>query len=213
MYGQEAPFVLPKALKRYYEGVIWSSYQYTDGQAVAGTSNARLFSAALGESGQGFPSMSISECNQLESNRIPTGQAFTVYAVAAEPRNSDASQPTRAALASLQYFSVLRWLLLNTTIDIGPLNLIGQAGGISGTTADTGAADGTAGGARVVLNSGFGQCWTYDTLAILLPSSTTFSMGHVWGDNAPVIDGGPTEANLILRISLLGTTMTAVPTG
>jgi len=206
--------VLPKALKRYYEGVIWSTFRYTAGQAVAGTSNNHLFSVPISQTGQGFATaLSISETNQLEASRIPTGQAFTVYAVAAEPRYDDTACVSRADLASLQTFSVLRWLFLNTTIDIGPLNLIGQAGGISGSTADTGAAEGGAGGSRIVLNSGFGQCWTYDTLAVLLPSSTTFTMAHVWGATAPVIDGGSTTANLFMRCSLLGTTMTDVPAG
>jgi len=190
-----------------------TAFRYANAAPVATTDN-RLFTTPIGQVGQGLAvAATISETNQLEASRIPTGQAFTVYAVAAEPRNQDTSAVVRADLANLQTFSVLRWLFLNTTIDIGPLNLIGQAGGISGSTADTGAVEGGAGGSRIALNSGFGQCWTYDTLAVLLPSSTTFSMAHVWGGGGLPIDGGLTAANLLLRVSLLGTTMTAVPTG
>lgn len=212
-FGQDAPIVLPKQLKRYYEGTLWSTWRYADTTAVANTVN-RLFSVAIGATGQGFgAALSLAETNLLEQSRIPTGQAYTVYAVAAEPRYDDNANPSRMDIANLQLNSLFRWFLLNTTIEMAPLNLIGQGGGISGGTADTGAVEGGAGGARVFLNSGFGQVWTYDTLAVLLPASTTFNVEHVWGANATAVDGGLTAADLLVRCSLLGSTMTAVPVG
>lgn len=214
MYGQEAPFVLPKALKRYYEGVLWSTLRYANAAAVAGTQNNLFFSTPLGMNGQGFTvPLSISETNISQAGMIPVGQAFTVYAVAAEPRYNDNASVCREDMNNLQYYSALVWKFLNTEIPIGPLNLIGQAGGLSGATADTGAAEGGTGGSRFWINSGFGQCWTYDTLAVLLPAASQFNVAQVWGSGASTIDGGITTADLFVRVSLIGTTMTAIPVG
>lgn len=211
-FGQQAPMVLPKDLKRYYEGAFWSSFFYQDGAALADRAD-RLFVTPQGQQGQGFSSsLSKAETNMVESGRIPTGLALTVRAIALDPYYQTAVPMVYGMLKNLQAHALLEWSMLNTTIDVAPIALIGSGGGIYGSTADTGGVDGT-GGSREALNNGAGQVWSYDQLHILLPSSTTFSVVLRFGGDAQVVDGGPTNADLIVRCHLLGMVTTAVPVG
>jgi hypothetical protein len=212
--GQQAPMRLPTQLKRSYEGSLWSTYRYTDGQAVAGTNTNLFFSTPLGGQGQGHAAaLSISETNIAEASRIPTGVAFTVRALAFEIKYDDAWEPTRADVRNFQYSSVLSWKFPNTEIDVAPVQLVGEGGGIFGAgTADTGALEGV-GGSRIAFANGLGQTWVYDSLAIILPASQQFNVRQSWGANAIAIDGGRNDSNIYARLSLLGMISTAIPVG
>lgn len=213
MYGQQAKMVLPKDLKRYYEGAFWSSFFFADTTALADV-KADYFVTPEGQQGQGFgASLSKAETNMQESGRIPTGLALTCRSIACEPFYQNNNPMVHADLKNLQSHSVLTWKMLNTEIDIAPISLIGQGGGIFGSTADTGAVEGGAGGSRVIINNGSGQVWTYELLHVLLPSSTTFRVTQKFGSNAAAVDGGINNADLIVRLSLLGMVTTAVPVG
>jgi hypothetical protein len=213
MFGQQAKMVLPKDLKRFYEGDFWSSFFFADTTALADV-QAGYFVTPEGQQGQGFgASLSKAETNMQESGRIPTGLALTVRSLAVEPFYQDNTPLCHADLKNLQSHSVIQWKMLNTEIDVAPVSLIGQGGGIFGSTADTGAAEGGSGGSRILLNNGSGQVWTYETLHILLPSSTTFRVVQKFGTNALAVDGGIGNADLIVRIHLLGMVTTAVPVG
>jgi hypothetical protein len=213
MYGQQAKMVLPKDLKRYYEGAFWSSFFFADTTALADV-KADYFVTPEGQQGQGFgASLSKAETNMQESGRIPTGLALTVRSVACSVFYQNNNPMVHCDLKNFQSHSVLTWKMLNTEIDIAPVELIGQGGGIFGSTADTGAVEGGAGGSRVILNNGSGQVWTYEQLHILLPSSTTFRITQKFGSNAAAVDGGINNADIVCRITLLGMITTAVPVG
>ena len=212
-FHQQAPMRLPTELKRYYEGDLWSTFYFANAAATASTSN-RLFSTPIGQQGQGFPAqLSQAETNLREAGRVPSGFAFTVRSLAIEPKYDDNFGIVRADLLNIQFYSVLSWSFLNTDIEVAPIQLIGAGGGIFGSTADTGAAEGGLGGSRTILNNGAGQVWNYSSLAVLLPANTTFNMILGFGTNATVIDGGSSNANLLARLHLLGMTTTAIPVG
>lgn len=216
MYGQAAGFRLPTEVKRYYEGDLWSSYFFADTAATANTDNP-LFSTAIGNSGAGFPvawgPMSISETNMEENGRIASGLAYTVRQIAIEPHYDDNRAVIGADLRNLQFFCVPIWKFLNTEVPVAPVSMIGQGGGIFGSTADTGAAEGGLGGSRVALNNGAGQTFVYYELPVLLPANTTFSLRLRFGSNATVIDGGLGASDFIVRAHLLGVITSAVPQG
>jgi len=104
--------------------------------------------------------------------------------------------------------------MLDTVIDICPLNLAGAGGGVFGSTADTGGAYGNGNGSQVSLNNGAGQVWIYQFLPVLLPAATTFGVNLVLGQYAaPVNLNSVAGQALALRIVLLGTRRTAIPVG
>lgn len=213
MYGQQAKMILAKDLKRYYEGDLWSSFFFEDDKTLADF-KADYYVTPNGQQGQNFGGpLSIAETNMEESGRIPTGLAFTVRSVAVEPMYQDNRPVVHADMKNLQSHSIFQWKMLNTVIEIAPMSLIGQGGGIFGSTADTGAQEGGAGGSRILLNNGSGQVWTYETLHILLSSSTTFRLQQVFGGNALPVDGGLGNSDLVVRAHLLGMITTAVPAG
>jgi len=148
-----------------------------------------------------------------EGGRIASGLAYTVRQVAIEPIYDDVWPVVHADIKNLQYSCVPTWRFLNTEVEISPVALIGQGGGIFGTSADTGAADGGLGGSRIALNNGAGQTWIYYELPVLLPANTTFSLRLRFGANAVVIDGGRNTSNLIVRGHLIGVITSAVPQG
>lgn len=211
--GQQAPMRLPTELKRYYEGDLWSTFYFANAAALASTSN-RLFSTPIGQQGQGFPAqLTQAETNLREAGRVPSGFAFTVKSVAVELKYDDNWGVVRTDILNTQMYGVVSWSFLNTDIEIAPIQLIGAGGGVFGSTADTGAADGGNGGSRTVLNNGAGQVWNYSSLAVLLPANTTFNLIAGFGAGATVVDGGANSSNLLLRLHLLGMTTTAVPVG
>ena len=214
MYGQQAGMRLPTEVQRFYEGALWSSYRYADATALAGRAADSLFGVRKGGNGQGWPaSLTIAETNMEEAGRIATGLAFTTRQIACEVRYADNWPMVHVDLANVQLNLVLTWKFLNTFVDIAPVNLIGQGGGIFGSTADTGAADGGSGGSRTILNNGAGQTWIYHELPVLLPANTTFSMQLQWGGNATVVDGGVNNSAMVIRVSLIGVATSAVPEG
>lgn len=212
-FHQQAPMRLPTELKRYYEGDLWSTFRFANAAATASTTN-RLFSTPIGQQGQGFAAqLSLSDTNLREAGRVPSGFAFTVRSLAVEPKYQDNWGITRADLLNVQFYGVLSWSFLNTDIEVAPVQLIGGGGGIFGSTADTGAAEGALGGSRIVLNNGAGQVWNYSSLAVLLPASTTFNLILSFGAGATVVDGGINNSAMLVRAHLLGMTTTAIPIG
>lgn len=212
MFGQQAGLRLPTEITRYYEGALWSSYYFADGAALSGTEQD-LFSDKVGSQGGNFPNpLSLGETNLPESGRIANGLAFTVRQIALEPRYADNWPMPRAEIANIQKNCVVRWFFLNSFIDVAPGSLIGQGGGIFGSTADTGAACGV-GGSRTVLNSGAGQTWIYHELPVLLPAGQSFTVKYRWGTQATVVDGGRNDSALILRTLLIGIATSALAEG
>lgn len=212
------PMQLPKDVLRTGEQALWSAYRYTSGFALANT-NQRVFSVALGNSGQGFAApLTIAETNMKEAGRIPTGYAFDCYGVAAQPYTLTGTTANTifplvgADARNIMANAVLQWAFQQSVIDIAPLSLIGQGGGLFGATADTGAAEGGSGGSRTLINNGNGQLWVYQSIPIGLPSSTTFNLQIAWGANAISVDGGENDYALILRIHLLGKFKLAIET-
>ncbi len=213
MYGQMAGFRLPTNVKRYYEADLWSSYYFLNAAALAGLTRD-LFSVKQGGSGQGFPNpLSIAETNMAEAGRIASGLAYTVRQVAIEPLYDDSYPVVGADLRNLLNNAVPIWKFLNTTVEIATVSLIGQGGGIFGSTADTGAVEGGSGGSRIALNNGAGSTWVYHELPVLLPANTTFSLQIAFGDSAIAVDGGSNNSNFIIRAHLVGVATSAVPEG
>jgi len=213
MYGQMAGFRLPTNVKRYYEADLWSSYYFLNGAVLAGLTRD-LFSTKQGGTGQGWPNpMSIAETNMAEAGRIASGLAYTVRQVAVEPLYDDSWAVVGADLRNLLNNCVPIWKFLNTTVEIATVSLIGQGGGIFGSTADTGAVEGGSGGSRIALNNGAGSTWVYHELPVLLPANTSFSLQLSFGDSAIAVDGGINSSNLVIRTHLVGVATSAVPEG
>lgn len=213
MWGQQAGMRLPTEVRRYFEGDLWSAFFFTNGAATANTTN-EVFTTRLGQQGQGFPAaLSIAETNMREAGRIASGLAYTVRQVAIEPQYDDCFGVVRADMINLQLNCVPIWSFLNTEVEIAPVSLVGQGGGIFGSTADTGAAEGGLGGTRFFINNGAGQTWVYHELPVLLPANTTFSVRLRFGASAVVINGGTNASDLIVRTHLIGVATSAVPQG
>ena len=214
MFGQQAGMRLPTEVQRYYESALWSTQLYADATALAGRASDSLFGTRKGGNGNGFAaSLTIAETNMDEAGRIASGLAFTTRQVACEVRYTDNFPMCHMDLANVQKNLVLTWSFLNTFVHIAPVNLIGQGGGIFGTTADTGAADGANGGSRTILNNGAGQTWIYHELPVLLPANTTFSVQLQWGGLATAVDGGVNNSAMEIRGSLIGVATSAIPEG
>lgn len=211
----QAPMQVPKAIRRVGEQAFWSSFRYPATTGVATTTD-RLFTTPQGQQGQGFGvALSIADTNLKEGGRIPAQFAFTVDGIACQAYYQDNSPVVHEDIANVQNQCVLRWDFIQTQFEIAPAILVGAGGGIFGTTADTGAADG-GNGSRTALNNGNGQLWVYRQMPVLLPSNSTFAIQLAWGSNATAIDGGSTHAlqtSLILRVSLLGRFQTAIAVG
>lgn len=213
MFGQIAQMKLPTNVKRYYEGDLWSTYYFANGATVAGLTR-ELFKTPTGTQGQGYPAvLAIDATNMSEGGRIASGLAYTVRQVAIEPRYDDCYAVCGADLRMLQGYCVPTWKFLNVFVEVAPVSLIGQGGGIFGSTADTGANEGGAGGTRFFANNGAGQTWVYHELPVLLPANTTFSLNLVFGTSAPAVDGGINNSNLLVRAHLIGVATSAVAEG
>lgn len=213
MWGQNAGMRLPTEVKRFYEGDLWSTYLWADGTALA-NSTFEIFTTQKGQQGQGFAvALTISETNIREGGRIAAGLAFTTRQVAIEPSYNDNRPMVRAEIQNLQNFMVPIWSFLNTEVEVAPTSVVGQAGGIFGTSADTGAVEGGAGGSRIALNNGAGQAWVYHELPVLLPANTTFSVLLRFGSGALVVDGGLGNSALRVRGHLIGVATSAIPQG
>jgi len=212
-YGQQAGFNLPTNVKRYYEADLWSSYFFRDPPVTSGIER-NLFTVANGGTCLGFPqTLSLSETNMAESGRIASGLAYTVRQVAIEPLYDNCYPVVGADLRNLLNNFTPVWKFLNTEVEIATVSLIGQGGGIFGTSADTGAVEGGSGGSRIALNNGAGSTWVYHELPVLLPANTTFKLVLKVGQYGIPIDGGIGNSNLIVRAHCIGVATSAVPEG
>jgi hypothetical protein len=213
-YGQQAGMRLPTEVKRYYEGDLWSTHFFADAAPLASLIRP-LYSVAIGGTGQGFGAVSldIAHTNMEEAGRIASGLAYTVRQVGIECCYDDNWGICRADLQNVRFYCVPTWKFLNTEVPIAPVSLIGEGGGIFGSTADTGGAEGGLGGSRMVLNNGAGQTWCYYELPVLLPANTTFSLRLMFGALATVVDGGLNNSDLLIRAHLIGVVTSAVPQG
>jgi hypothetical protein len=207
-----APMQLPKAVRRVGEQAYWSSQFHANG-AVLSLAQFRLFQTALGGTGQGFGApLTIAETNIREGSRIPASFAYTVDAVALQVYYQDSRPVVYEDVANVTNQGVLSWFFTQTQFEIAPIVLIGAGGGVFGSTADTGGADG-ANGSREALNNGAGQLWVYRQMPVLLPSSSTFTILLDFGVDAIPVDGGPTSQPMITRSCLLGRFQTAIAIG
>ena len=217
--GNSTPMMaLPKNVVRIGEQALWSSQRYADAAALANTED-RVFTTPRGQVGQGFANaLSIAETSLKEGGRVPGGFAFNVDAISIHAyymggTAAGAFPVVGADLRNMQNNCVLAWDFLQTRIEVAPTVLIGAGGGIYGDTADTGAADGGAGGSRIALNNGAGQLWVYRRSPVMLPSDATFALIYQWGSNASVVDGGSNNSGFILRTHLLGQFESAIAVG
>lgn len=211
-----APLTLPKVIRRVGEQAFWSTQRYAYNATLANTSD-RVFAAPRGATGQGFTAsggLSIAETNFKEGGRVPGGQAFDVWGVACQSYYTNQAPINADDLRNLTNNCVLAWDFLQTQIEIAPTSLIGGGGGIFGSTADTGAADGTY-GSRTVLNNGNGQVWLYREIPMVLAADTTFAILLLWGSLASAVEGGGAsiQAAQAVRVLLLGRYQTALVIG
>jgi len=219
--GALASLELPKMIQRASESPLWSTYKLgTAAEGDLANKTYKVFSVALDQAGQGWStSLTYPETNIKEAGRIPSGAGYGVYGIAGQLYTVDTNKtatytPTASDLWNVTSNCVLQWNMLDTVIDICPLNLAGAGGGVFGSTADTGGAYGDGNGSQVSLNNGAGQVWIYQFLPVLLPASTTFGVNLVFGQFAAPVDvNGQAGIALALRIVLLGTRRTAIPVG
>ena len=219
--GALASLELPKMIQRASESPLWSTYNLGATGAPLANKTYKVFAVALDQAGQGWTnSLTYPETNIKEAGRSPSGAGYGVYGIAGQLYNVDAASsavtytPTASDLWNVTSNCVLQWNMLDTVIDICPLNLAGAGGGVFGSTADTGGAYGNGNGSQVSLNNGAGQVWIYQFLPVLLPAATTFGVNLVLGQYAaPVNLNSVAGQALALRIVLLGTRRTAIPVG
>lgn len=213
MYGQQAGFRLPTNVRRYYETDLWSTWRFPDGFALAGI-NRDLYTYQTGAAGGNLAGVaSIAETNMDEAGRIASGLAYTVRQVGIEALYDDSWPVVGADLRNVSNNLVPAWRFLNTEIPIATTSIIGQLGGIFGSTADTGAVMGGSGGSRLFANLGAGTGWTYAELPVLLPANTTFALRLTFGSLAIAVDGGANNSNLLIRGHSVGVATSAVPEG
>lgn len=218
--GGLSPMIAPQATQvvRIGEMALWSTWLYADATALAGRQDD-VFRVAQGNSGQGFATaLSYAETSMKVGGMISSGLAFNIYQIALQPYYIGGSSTANTFpivagdLRNIESHLVMQWSFNQTTIDIAPATLIGAGGGIYGSTADTGAADG-GGGSRIALNHGLGQVWVYQQGFVQLPELVSFAIRYVWGANAVVVDGGSNASSLAVRTMLLGTYTNAVQVG
>jgi len=214
MPGQgEAGMELPKAVVRVGEQAMWSTQQTANAAALANT-QGRVFTVQRGQIGQGFgAALTLPETSLKEAGRVPGGYAYDVFAIACQIYYPDQWNVVTEDLNNLLNNCVLSWDFLQTLIDVAPVSLIGAGGGVFGSTADTGAAEGSVHGSRVALNNGNGQLWIYRLHPVMLSANATFAMVLTWGANATVVDGGTNNSAQNIRICLMGRFKTAIAVG
>lgn len=213
--AQTASLVPQQDVVRVSEKALYSTYLYTAGQTLAGF-QGRFFSTQKGQVGQGFgQALSIAETNMREGGRIQSNEAFDIAAISLLPYYFDTTPIVYEDIANVLFQSALLWDFSTTTLEIAPCHLIGAGGGVFGATADTGAAEGTGGnasGSRIALTNGSGFLWIYRMVPMTLSAGTTFTVVQAFGDQAPVVFGGPNTSDLAVKISLLGKYQTALAT-
>lgn len=204
------PAQQPTNLFRYGEISIWSTFALLPG-AIANTSN-RMFSTPIGQIGQGFAvGLTISLTNLKEGGRVPNGQAFEVYGVAAQIMGgADATGATLATpfdngvagagdvqnLINVINNGVLRWDFTQSVIDICPVMLAGAGGGAFGAIAQNAAAANSGS-----MGNGNGGIWMYRKHFVNLPGATTFGVLLDFGTTAAA---QPATTTTAVRVVLIG---------
>ena len=201
------PMQQPKNLFRYGEQSLWSTQMHIGGAALANAS-FRLFSTALGRTGQGFTGgMTIAETNIKQSGRIPNGVAFDCFGVASQFYKSDGvadgGDITVAVnntadvdeLINTGYNCCLAWDFTQTQVDIAPFDLCGAGGGAFGAVSTTQNASDVG-----AMNNGNGGIWMYRKHPVALPGATVFSILLRYGSRA-----APVGTNSqVIRVVLFG---------
>ena len=195
------PLELPRDVVRVGEQALWST-QKLDAVAQA-NQTYRLFSTPLGQSGQGFTTLTISETNIKEGGRIPAGLAFDTFGIASIIKASAALQPALADVQNIYSHSCLSWDFLATIIDVAPVALVGAGGGIFGVAAGNPAANDLP-----VLNNGSGGLFVYRRHPIALPANSTFNILLRFGGEA-----GTLSQATNFQVVLIGSYRQAVEIG
>ncbi len=221
MYGQSVkvgmgpvppvPFEQPKNLFRYGEQTVYSTQMHQPGAGGLAIANSqfRLFTTPLGQVGQGFTNaLTISETNQKEGGRVPSGVAYDVFGIACQifetSANTDATgnygatiddQASIQQLVNIQNSGVLSWDFTQTQIDIAPIELIGAGGGAFGAVSQN-----AAGANSGQMNNGAGSVFLYRKHPVALPGSSTFSILLRYGSRA----AGIANNCVCVRVVLLG---------
>lgn len=205
------PFRQPTQLFRYGEQSIWSTqfFDASGGALAVASSSYRLFATPIGQNGQGFSPMSISETSLKEGGRIPAGVAFDCFGISCHIyAGTDAAMPSTTFgtptdtqtlignLVNVQNSGVLAWDFLQTTVDISPIHMIGAGGGAFGAVSQNAAATNSGN-----MNNGAGTVWMYRKHAVALPGQSTFSLLLRFGNYAAPIANNTT---LAVKVSLLG---------
>jgi len=204
------PMRQPSNLFRFGEITLYSTFCFVPA-ALANTSN-RLFATPLGQVGQGFAvGATISHTNLKEGGRIPSGQAYDVYGVAAQLIGSgDATGAALATpfdtgaagagdIANMQNIvnnGILRWDFTQTIVDICPVMLAGAGGGVYGAVSQN-----AAGANSGAMNNGNGGIWMYRKHPVALPGATTFGVLLDFGSTAAA---QPATSATAVRVVLLG---------
>lgn len=200
------PFTPPTALFRYGEQAIWSTQLFAANASLA-SSAYRLFSTPLGQNGQGFSPMSISETSLKEGGRIPAGVSFDVFGISCHIYHGTVSatptldQPTDndetiENLINIQNNGVLSWDFLQTTVEISPIHMIGAGGGAFGSVSQNAAGSNTGN-----MNNGASTVWLYRKHAVALPGQSTFATLLRFGNPAASIGA---NFSVAVKVSLLG---------
>jgi hypothetical protein len=207
------PSQQPSNLFRFGEITLWSTHRFNSGTALANSTN-RVFSTQLGQTGQGYVAgLTRTETNLKEGGRIPTGQAYDVYGVAAQVLGLSGDPPAPQVqdnsfqavtpgnvLQNVVNNGVLAWDFTQTTVDICPIMLAGAGGGVFGSVGTDTAAPLADVGA---LNNGNGGVWMYRKHPVALPGATTFAVVIGFGSRTADIGAGATDGCAI-RIVLIG---------
>ena len=207
----------PSNLFRFGEITLYSTFAFGAATALANTSN-RLFATPLGQNGQGWPAgvaMSVNETNLKEGGRIPSGQAYDVFGVAAQVLAFDTNNNTldqawnvsgaaggavQGLVNDLQNIvsnSVLVWDFTQTVVFICPLMLAGAGGGLFGAVSQN-----AAGADNGAMNNGNGGIWMYRRHPVALPGNSTFAVLIDFGGRAAALGAAP--AGAAIRVVLLG---------
>ena len=144
----------------------------------------------------------------MREAEFPSGVAYDVYGIACQVMQGSAAgvaastfgQPADTAneIASAQNIinnGVLSWDFTQTIVEIAPVALVGQGGGLFGAVSQN-----AAGANSGAMNNGNGQVWMYRKYPVALPGNTTFSIILSFGSRAAVVG---TNA-LSVRCTLLG---------
>lgn len=209
MSNTGAGLQLPTAVIRVGENSLWSTFQYADAAPLTGVSRV-CYTTPLGQTGQGYGApLSLEATNMREAGRLPSGQAYDVFAIACQIYNADNTAVTGAMLRNMINNMVVAWDFIQTVIEIAPSILIGAGGGLFGATADTGDAQ----TGQLALNNGNGQVWVYQQFPVQLSANSTFSIRQIWGTPATAVDGGLDNSAVNIRICMLGRYKTALASG